>query len=213
MFWHDYWWMVLVGILVLPFVSIAVFGYWLRRRSDVTLEMGTKCWDTFIKLISAFTVIVSGAMLFGKYIDQQEAMQVARQKEVARELSLREAEFLRQKLNFDTERHKRMLALLGEAKTLAARLASVGAPDKALVTRFEELYYADLIGVEKRSGHVEQSMVRFRRKLKQLPDAPGESLYDLSLELSRAVEMELKESEDAILLQHRAITNLLTPTK
>jgi membrane-bound ClpP family serine protease len=86
--------MVLVGILVLPFVSIAVFGYWLRRRSDVTLEMGTKCWDTFIKLISAFTVIVSGAMLFGKYIDQQEAMQVARQKEVARELSLREAEFL-----------------------------------------------------------------------------------------------------------------------
>lgn len=211
MFWNDYWWVVLVGVLVLPLLCVLGFGYWLRRRGDISLELGVKCWETFIKLISAFTVIVSGAMLFGKYIDQQGALQSGRQKEIAREQSLREAEFLRQKLNFDTEQHNRSRTLLTEAKNLAARLASMKMRDEKLVTRFEELYYADLIGVEKLHGDVERAMVRYRKKLKKLPDAPDGSLYDLSLELSKAVETELKESKQVILRQHRAIAELLSP--
>jgi hypothetical protein len=210
-FWNDYWWIVLVGILVLPLLGVLGFGYWLRRRNDISLELSVKCWETFIKLISAFTVIVSGAMLFGKYIDQQGVLESGRLKEIAREQSLREAEFLRQKLNFDTEQHNRSRALLGEAKNLAARLASMETPDKKSMIRIEELYYADLIGVEKLHGDVERAMVRYRNKLSRLPDAPNGSLYDLSLELSKAVETELKESKQAILLQHRVIAELLSP--
>jgi hypothetical protein len=54
-------------------------------------------------------------------------------------------------------------------------------------------------------------MVRFRKKLRKLSDAPDGSLYDLSLELSKAVETELNESRQAILDQHRAIAELLSP--
>ena len=163
MFWNDYWWIVLIGILILPLIGVLGFGYWLRRRSDISLELSVNCWETFIKLVSAFTIIVSGAMLFGKYIDQQGVLQSGRQMEIAREQSLREAEFLRQKLNFDIEQYNRSRILLGEAKNLAARLASMETLDKKLVTRFEELYYADLIGVEKLRGDVEGAMVRTLR--------------------------------------------------
>ncbi len=211
MFWHDYWWMVLIGILVLPLVGTVVFGFWLKQRSDVTLESGALCWGTFVKLISAFTLIVSGAMLFGKYIDQQEAIQADRLYEVNRELALKEADFLRQKLNYDIERHNRAQALLGEARRLAARLASADSLDDDSVTRFEELYYAELIGVEERQGEVERAMVRFRKKLKNLRGAPAEDLYKLSLDLSRAVEFELLNSENKLILQHEEIKILLSP--
>jgi hypothetical protein len=210
MFWLDYWWMVLIGILVLPLVSTVIFGFWVKQRDDITIESGALCWQTFIKLVSAFTVIVSGAMLFGKYIDQQEVLQLVRQNEVSRELSLREAEFLRQKLNYDSERHDRARALLGEAKKLAATLASVDSPDKESITRFEELYYADLIGVEEPQGEVERAMVRFRKKLKNLRTAPDNDLYQISLDLSRAVESELLNSENKLILQHEEIKNLLS---
>jgi len=210
MFWEDYWWMVLVGILILPLISTVIFASWVKRREGITLEKGALCWETFIKLVSAFTVIVSGAMLFGKYIVQQEEMQVVRQQEVKRELALREADFLQKKLNFDTDRHTRAQVLLGEAKKLAAKLASIESPDKDSVTRFEELYYADLIGVEEPQGEVEKAMVRFRQKLKSLHGAPSDDLYQLSLDLSKAVELELKKSENKLLIQHEEIKDLLS---
>ena len=210
MFWNEYWWAVLIGILTLPLVSVVAFGLWLRKR-NLDLEVSVKCWDAFIKLISAFTIIVSGAMLFGKYIDQQEQMQNINEEQMDREFSLREAEFLRQKLLFDTERHERQRALLSEAKNLAARIASMKIPDQASRTRFEELYYADLIGVEKLGGEVEKKMIRFREKLEGLSKAPEKDLIDLSLDLSRAVETELKESQDELLKQHGIISDLLKP--
>jgi len=209
MFWHEYWWTVLIGILTLPLLSIVAFGLWLRRQPNLNLEVGTKCWDAFIKLISAFTLIVSGAMLFGKYIDQQEQLQATKAEQMSREFALREAEFLRQQLIFDTERHQRQRALLTEAKQLAARIASMKKPDQSSLTRFEELYFAGLIGVEKL--HVENAMVQFRQRLKGLPGAEDSSLYDLSLKLSQAVELELKESQDEILMQHRRISELIKP--
>jgi hypothetical protein len=48
-------------------------------------------------------------MLFGKYIDQQETLQADRRSEAVRELSLREAAFLRQKLDFDSERYRQVI--------------------------------------------------------------------------------------------------------
>ena len=55
-------------------------------------------------------------------------------------------------------------------------------------------------------------MVRFRRKLKGLPEASEDSLNQLSLQLSTACETELKESEDLLIEQHHQITDLVTAT-
>lgn len=208
--WQEYWGFILFAILVLPLISIAAFGMWLRRRSDVDLEKGVKCWDVFVKLVSALTIVVSGAMIFGKYIDEQKIQENNRVQQQKSELNFRKAEFLRQKLQFDTERNQRRRSLFDEAKGIAAKLANADTPDKATLIRFDEMYFASLIGVEKLQGPVETAMVRFRRKLKQLPGAPSESLEQLSLELSTACEKELKESEDAILEQHRQISELVT---
>ena len=199
-------------ILVLPLISIAVFSWWLRRRSDVDLENGVKCWDVFVKLVSALTIVVSGAMIFGKYIDQQKLLENDKSEQQRRELDLKKAEFLRQKLQFDTERHQRKRSLFDEVKGLAAKLANEETPDKVTISRFDEMYHASLIGVEKVGGPVETAMVRFRRKLKGLPGAPEDSMDQLSLQISTACETELKESEDLLIEQHRQISELVTTT-
>ena len=212
MFWREYWGAVLVAILLLPIVCSLGFWFWVRRHPAIDPELGVKSWDVFIKFVSALTVIVSGAMLFGKYIDERAIADAAVTAQAHRELALREAEFFRQKLAFETQRHDKKVKLLGEAKSVAARIASSTPPAPADVIRFEELFHADLIGMEKLQGPVEQAMVRFRRKFKNEPPVPDESLRTLSLRLSAAVEEELAESEAALLEQHRAITKLVSST-
>jgi hypothetical protein len=198
-----------LAILTLPVVSIVAFAWWLNRRSTLDVEQGVKCWDVFVKLISAFTLVVSGAMLFGKYIDQQGQLQSQRAEQEQNELNLRKAEFLRQKLLFDTERHQRKRTLFDEVKTLAAGIANSESPDQVSLKRLDELYFAALIGVEKRKGPVESAMVRFRKKLKGESDAPVDNLPQLALALSTACEIELRESEDLLLEQHKAISDLV----
>ena len=207
---HDYWWAVLAVVLTLPLVCVAAFAWWLERRPQLQVEEVVKSWDVFIKLISAFTVIVSGAILIGKYVDQQEQVDRQRAGQEKKENNLRSAEFLRQTLAFDTERHQRKRTLFNEAKVIAARLANDASPTQADVRRFAELYDADLIGVERFHGEVEKAMVRFRSKLRREPDAPREGLEQLALQLAHACETELKESEDALLEQHKTITALVT---
>ena len=210
MFLRSYWWTVLVLILLLPVVSAGGFALWISRQPNIDEKLAVEYWDVFIKLLSALTVTVGGAMLFGKFIDERAEATAIAAKQSSRELALREAEFLRQKLVFDTQRHDRKVKLLSEAKTVAARIVSTTA-DTASLTRFDELYQADLIGVEKPGGRVEKAMVRFREMHRNEPDAPATALEGLSLELSAAVEEELKESEAALLLQHEQITKLLAP--
>ena len=117
-------------------------------------------------------------------------------------INLRAAEFLRQKLTFDTERHERRRTLLTEAKVLAARLANATSPAAADLRRFDELYDADLIGVEQLHGEVESQMVEFRKRLRGEPSASDEPFNQLALRLATACENELKASEDALLEQH-----------
>ena len=212
MLWHEHWWSVLIGILILPLLFTVAFGLWLRRQPDVSFEVGTKCWDAFIKLISAFTIIVSGAMLFGKYINQQNELQATKAEQLDRELALREADYLRQQILFDTDRHTRKLKLLTEAKTLAARIESMKEPDQLSLTRFDELYHSDLIGVEEYHGDVEKAMVGFREKLVDKGKIKKDS-DKLTIELSTAVENELKKSEGEIKDQYRRIADLLKPKR
>ena len=131
--WREYWWIILTSIVVVPLICIAGFGWWLQRRSDVDLEKGVKCWDVFVKLVSALTIVVSGAMIFGKYIDQQKLLEDDKVEQQRRELDLKKAEFLRQKLQFDTERHQRKRTLFDEVKGIAAKLANADKPDKATI--------------------------------------------------------------------------------
>ena len=122
---QDYWWTLLVAALLLPIAAIARFcDLVARRRRCSGFDDKIKSWDVFVKLVSALTVVASGAVLIDKYFDQREA--VARQEEARSQQdgNLRAAEFLRQKLTFDTERHARRRTLLTEAKVLAARLAN-----------------------------------------------------------------------------------------
>lgn len=211
MFWIEYWAVVLAAILATPLVASVAFALWLGRQGNITLETGAKCWETFIKLVSAFTIIVSGAMLFGKYIDQQSGIQITLANQAQREIGLREAEVLRHKLVFDIERHDQKRQLLREAKKRAARIASAGGADAPSRVRFEELYFADLIGVEQDDGPVEEAMVRFREKMKGLAGAPDLSLYKLSLELSIAVEEEISVSEVKLRKLQERISALIGP--
>lgn len=208
MIWETYWTVILASIILVPSICVAIFAYWIKTYSSATGEIAAKYWDVFVKLISAFTVIFSGAMLFGKYIDQQQSIEAAKQGQVLREIALQEAEYLKQKLAFDTRKHDKRNVLLSQAKQVASRLASQQPPDPALELRFEELYYADLIGIEQKGGPVERAMIGFRKELKGTADE--EQLKQLSLNLSRAVTTELKSSEDALLAQHKQITALVT---
>lgn len=199
----DYWWVLLVGVLLVPVAGITLFSRWLRSRTELAFDDKLKAWETFIKLVSALTVIGSGAVFIGKYFDQRE--QAAKQ-----EANLRTAEFLRQKLAFDTELHQRRQKLFTEAKVVATRLATAAARADSDLRRFEELYGADLIGVEQHEGPVEAAMVRFRRKLRGDPGAPGDPIDQLALQLGTACETELKASQDSLLAQHKDITALVS---
>ena len=208
MIWETYWTVILASIILVPSLCVAIFAYWIKTYSSATGEIAAKYWDVFVKLISAFMVIFSGAMLFGKYIDQQQSIEAAKHGQVLREIALQEAEYLKQKLAFDTRKHDKRNVLLSQAKQVASRLASQQPADPALELRFEELYYADLIGIEQKGGPVERAMIGFRKELKGTADE--EQLKQLSLNLSRAVTTELKSSEDALLAQHKQITALVT---
>jgi hypothetical protein len=99
---------------------------------------------------------------------------------------------------------------MGEAKLIATRLATSKSPTEIDAKRFEELYWADLIGVEQRGGPVEAAMVQFRHKLRGEAAAPPDPIELLSLNLGLACETELKTSEDNLLAQQKVITGLVS---
>jgi len=207
---QDYWWVVLMAVLLLPVACIAGFARWLGRASTLTFDEKIKSWDVFVKMVSALTIVASGAVLIGKYVDQREQEHRQQAAQDHRESNLRTAEFLRQKLTFEAERHQRRRKLFDEAKVLAARLANTKTPVAADVRRFDELYDADLIGVEELGGAVERAMVDFRRKLRGEPGAPAGGIDQLALQLAHACETEIRSSEDGLLDQHKQIAALVT---
>lgn len=207
MFWQDYWWIILLVILGLPVVAIAGFGFWMRSKAAGDLEVGAKCWDIFVKLVSALTIVVAGAMAFGKYIDQREV-------EERRNAAFQKAEVHRKKLEFDIKAHEQKVLLLKEAARTAARIANSDSPTSKDIIRFDGLYFADLIGVEIPKGEVESAMVCFRAKQRNPASirtgCPNHELPTLALDLSKAVKSELLQSQEAILEQQKVISEYLT---
>jgi hypothetical protein len=207
---QNYWWMLLIGVLFLPIAAVALFARWLGTLAGLGFDEKLKSWDVFIKLVSALTVVGTGAVLIGKYFDQREQLAHREEQRATQESNLRTAEFLRQKLAFDTERHERRRRLFAEAKVVATRLATSKSAIAADVRRFEELYGADLIGVEQPGGPVEKAMVWFRRKFRGEPGARPDPIDQLALQLGEACEDELRTSEAALLAQHKEITALVS---
>lgn len=203
---QDYWWVVLGVVLLVPLLAVALFARWLRAQ-PTSYDEKIKSWDVFVKLVSALTVITTGAILIGKYVDQREQADRLQAVRAGQEANLRTAEVLRQKLAFDTETQQRRRKLFDEVKVVAARIANSPQPKPADVTRFDELYYADLIGLE--GADVEGAMVRFRRKFRKENEAPADPIGQLALQLAIACETELAASRDKLLDQYNAIAVLL----
>lgn len=182
----ESWQIFAIGALFLatPLVASAVFALWLKRQPGVTLESGARSWEAFVKLISAVTVIAGGVMLFAQYTAQQRNAVLY---EVVK-ADLRETE----------TKYAQQWKLLREARTIAARIASTLEYDQQTRqdrTRFDELYYADLIGVE--GPKVIDAMINFRLKLTDPNNAEvaNSTLKSLSLDLSNAVQDELQEAD------------------
>ena len=104
---QDYWWVVLVAVFIVPIVGIFAFARWLGAKTNLAFDDKIKSWDVFVKLVSALTVVASGAVLIGKYVDQREQADRQQALRETTESYLRTAEFLRQKLAFDNEVHER----------------------------------------------------------------------------------------------------------
>ena len=215
MWWHEYWGAIIIAIIALPIISIIGFAIWMRRREMDDLEVGSKCWDVFVKLISALTVIVAGAAVFGKYIDQKEASE-------ARSIEQKRLQRMSGHLEFLQKEYDRKRRLLREAARVASRLTNSDPPAQSDLVRFDELYFADLIGVETLQGKVEAAMVCFRRKLKENDPSKGlaisgcpqhDTLHLYSLDLSNAVKYEVKKLETEICIFREKIYNTFPEEK
>jgi hypothetical protein len=197
----QYWWLLFAALIILPLIASALFARWIRRRGNLSVTDAAKCWDVFLKFLSAMTAICAGAFVFAKYVDQR--IETDRNAQV-----LHEVDYQKQRLEREEQRQKAREVLFGEAKLVAAKLAT--ATDVSLASpvrqRFEELYWASLIGVEQKGGDVSGAMVAFRNAMNG--GGGGADLHQLSLQLSNACEIELKNGEAEIEGIRKEIKNL-----
>jgi hypothetical protein len=193
----QYLWVILFVIVLVPLVSILSFSRWLKGQS-LDFDKSVKCWDVFVKLLSALTVVIGGAMVLGQYIAEQSHLEQQR-------IDLQRKDFYQIVQQDKKELEVRRTAtseLYNEVKTIATRLArsddSVAQEFKDDFEKFDEMYWANLIGVE--GPKVESAMVRFRRaielwvKTREKPD----NMMQLALALSSACSAELGDIDDQI---------------
>jgi len=193
----QYLWLLVVVILACPLISVAIFARWLKRQS-LDFDKSVKCWDVFVKLLSALTAVVGGAMVFGQYISEQSQLEQQR-------IDLQRKDFyqiVQQEKKELEERRSATNALYNEVKAIATRLArSADTNDQAFkddFAKFDEMYWANLIGVEGPS--VESAMVRFRQAIESWLNSQVKpsDMMELSLELSSACSAEIKELDGQI---------------
>lgn len=184
-FWLNYWWLLLLILIGISIAIVFAFASWMRTRPDIDLQTGAKCWDTFVKLISAFTAIAAGSLVVVKYFDQRAQTE-------EQQIRFEQAKAVQQRLMFEVEEHRRRELFFAEAAQTAARIAFLSALFKEngntitnegdsktelykSLLRFEELYHADLIGLE--GVGVAKAMICFRnsKRMVELNDAIKEA--------------------------------------
>lgn len=171
----DYVPFIFLGIATL-IVVISAYAIGLPKLTSSTDRIAT--WGVVINFISALAAIAAG---LGAFVSYQHTVETARHDDIRRSISAN---------------YERKIELLKEAKGVVAALVHEPDPTSERaengLRRFWTLYYADLIGVEKRA--VENAMVKlgsyFRKKSSGMN--PEADLGDLSLALSAAVEIEIE---------------------
>jgi hypothetical protein len=213
------WAAILLIIALLPLFFVALFAWWIARQ-NLTFEQKAKAWEVFISLVSAITVLVGGALVINKYIDEQTELQYARLKQEQRLLDFRKAESLRQQAVPLQQRYDRMRKLYDEDKKLVTYLAGLDESQAARVKtspereQFEQMYWAQLIGVE--GPDVEAAMVQLRGHFetwaasgrKPVGDSPETDVHQAALNLSHQCENELKQMEEVLTRMNRQIAEL-----
>jgi len=205
------WYVILLVVALIPVVCILGFARWIARRPELKFEEKTKAWEVFVSMTSTMTALIGGVLLVGKYFDEQAVLERSRRDQAEQELNFRHAEALRVQLAALQQKHDRKRKGYDEAKKVTQELA--GLDDKSVEQikigqpkrqQFEQLYWADLIGVEDK--HVEAAMVRLRRQFEdwvttgKKPEGSDyeTNVYKASLKLSKACEEDVQALEDQI---------------
>jgi len=207
-------WLAIVAIVIgIPAISIWRFANWMGKRSDLKFEEKAKAWEVFISLVSSITALVGGALLLGKYLDEQNSLQQQRHAQ-------ERAAGLRQELSHLQPKFDAKRKLYGEATLAAIRLAQLDecavdfvkkSPDRE---QFEELYWARLIGVE--GPEVESAMVHLRKLFERWVSTgkkPETDVHQAVLDLSKICEKDLKKLEDEISAREAELSKLVVPSK
>jgi hypothetical protein len=184
------WAFFLSAIAVVPLLATIGFCVWIRRRRELSFDDKTKAWQVFISLITAFTAVIGGVVVIGKYVDEQ-----ARQAQRDR---------LHIQIQALSEKKDRKAQLYGNAERVANKLVKLDPQDFDSLNKgldraeFEQLYWGQLIGVESRD--VESAMVHLRRALQRWSEEkikPPE-LEQLVLSLSHACAKDLADIEKRV---------------
>lgn len=210
------WAMSLAAIAVVPMLVTILFAIRLKRTEGLTFDDKTKAWQVFISLITAFTAVIGGVLVIGKYVDEQ-----ARNERDKIVQSQRDR--LHTQIQALTEKRGQKDKLYRNAERVANALVALDAKDLASLTKsleraeFEQLYWGTLIGVESRD--VESAMVQLRRALQGWADAQNKpaDLQQLVLALSEACANDLKDLDQSITalndqLSQIGLTNPLSGT-
>jgi hypothetical protein len=191
------WTMSLAAIAVVPMLVTVLFAIRLKRTPDLTFDDRTKAWQVFISLITAFTAVIGGVLVIGKYVDEQARGERDRIAQSRRDR-------LHNQIQMLTEKKERKGRLYNNAKRVANALVNLDAKDLTSLTKgleraeFEQLYWGQLIGVESR--RVESAMVELRRALQSWSEDQNKpsGLEQLVLNLSQACADDLNDVNGAI---------------
>jgi hypothetical protein len=192
--------LVVILLAVIAVGSVLIF----RRRLAAAVETDSglpikdriASWDVFIKAMSTAAVLIAGLMAFIKYIDQREMELVQQQMQAAE--NARDINVQIYGKSSDNSVAQRIL--FNEVTDLAATLAASDSLDAAdaqiAATRFERLYWGQLVLYER--GNVEMAMVDFRDALlkwKRNGRKPAELLPDERTNVGERLHEEKKNSD------------------
>jgi hypothetical protein len=213
------WFVLVVCIIVLPLLAVALFMRWIGRQTHLSFDEKTRAWGVLTALLGSLTVIVGGAMVVGKYADEQGRLRQAELQAQERESTQRARAVTSQQATRLQAEHDRLQRLYDATMTAATRLRALPAGDIAALTsstvrgEYEDLYWARLIGLE--SPDVEGAMVRYRELLVKWESSgvkPTEELGPAVLRLSTVCHEHLTSLQRQIaVLEERAVVAVPRP--
>lgn len=180
----------LAALIILPLVSSVAFHFWLRRQKQLDHDQKLKSWDIFFKMIATVTLIVSGMIAVGKYLEDRNRYLAQSIRQHDREIQQREHE-LNMRLFNETSN------VYGEFLDVTAKLTFGDKFDEELVRQFHQLYHGRLMMVE--NVEVAKLAREFKTRLDgwQVSEPDHQRLSMLSLQLAAECRNHLQLFEVA----------------